>query len=164
MGERKPLRAEAERTGSGDLVREIRIAATPEAVFPFFTDPALYVRWMGRSAQLQPEPGGTYRVEIDGTSRVRGEFVEIDAPRRVVFTWGWEGGPLPPGATTVEVELTPDGEGTVLRLTHRGLPEEARGEHAAGWDHFLPRLVEVAADGDPGTDPWTERGHLTSGS
>jgi uncharacterized protein YndB with AHSA1/START domain len=158
VADREPLGAETEGAVSGDLGREIRIAAPPEALFPFFTDPERYVRWRGRSAELEPRTGGTYRVEIDGTNVVRGEFVEVDPPHRVVFTWGWEAGPLAPGATTVEVELTPDGEGTLLRLTHRGLPEEAKGEHAAGWDHFLPRLVEVAAGGDPGTDPWTEGG------
>jgi uncharacterized protein YndB with AHSA1/START domain len=154
VAEREPLAAEPRGPGSGDLVHEVRIAAPPEAVFPFFTDPAQYVRWKGRTAELEPESGGLYRVDIDGNV-VRGEFVEVDPPRRVVFTWGWEGGPLPPGSTTVEVDLTPDGDGTIVRLTHRGLPEEAKSEHAAGWEHFLPRLASVAAGVDPGADPWT---------
>ncbi|HXJ67098.1 MAG TPA: SRPBCC domain-containing protein, partial [Actinomycetota bacterium] len=156
MGEREPLAAEPSGggEGSGDLVREIRIAAPPETVFPFFTDPRQYVRWKGRSAELEPEPGGVYRVDIDGNV-VAGEFVEVDPPRRVVFTWGWEGGPMAPGSTTVEVDLEPDGEGTLVRLTHRGLPDETKPEHGAGWDHFLPRLATVAAGGDPGPDPWT---------
>ena len=90
----------------------------------------------------------------------RGEFVSVEPPTRVVFTWGWEGegNPIPPGASTVEVTLTPDGDGTVLRLVHRDLPLEAQGAHADGWDHFLPRLVEAAAGRDPGRDPWSERG------
>jgi len=141
---------------TGDIVREVRIEAPPEAVFEFFTDPKRYVRWKGRAAELEPEPGGRYRVEISSENVVRGEFVAIDPPRRVVFTWGWEGGPLPPGATTVEVEFVPDGDGTLLRLTHRGLPEDAKGEHLAGWDHFLPRLQQAAAGADPGADPWFE--------
>jgi uncharacterized protein YndB with AHSA1/START domain len=154
VAEREPLAAEQRGPGSGELVHEVRIAAPPEAVFPFFTDPAQYVRWKGRTAELEPEPGGIYRVDIDGNV-VRGEFVEVDPPRRLVFTWGWEGGPLPPGSTTVEVDLLPDGDGTLVRLTHRGLPEDTVQEHASGWDHFLPRLAVVAADGDPGPDPWT---------
>jgi uncharacterized protein YndB with AHSA1/START domain len=165
VADHDPLAAEpGPAAPSGDIVREVRIAAPPEAVFAFFTDPDRYARWKGRSADLDPRPGGVYRVDIDGTNVVRGEFVEVDPARRVVFTWGWEGGPLSPGATTVEVELTPDGDGTLLRLTHRGLPEEAKGEHAAGWDHFLPRLVVVAAGGDPGRDQWTESGIGASGS
>ena len=155
MAEREPLAGDPSASGSGDLVHEVRIAAPPEVVFPFFTDPAMYTRWKGRSAELDPEPGGTYRVELGGTNVVRGEFVEVDPPRRVVFTWGWEGGPLPPGSTTVEVDLVPDGDGTLVRLTHRGLPDGAKAEHAAGWEHFLPRLALLAEGGDPGPDPWT---------
>jgi len=84
---------------------------------------------------------------------VVGEFVEIDPPRRVVFTWGWEGNDaVPPGSSTVEVILTPDGEGTILRLVHRDLPEEQRAEHDGGWKHFLPRLATAAA-GDQGSGP-----------
>jgi uncharacterized protein YndB with AHSA1/START domain len=84
----------------------------------------------------------------------RGEFREIDPPRRVVFTWGWEGHPaVPPGSSTVEIDLAPDGEGTLLRLTHRRLPDEEIEQHAHGWDHFLPRLATAAPGGDPGPDP-----------
>ena len=138
-------------------MREIRIAARPETVFEFFTDPDKMVRWKGRSATLEPSPGGTYRVAINDLAVARGEFVEVDRPRRVVFTWGWEGtNPVPPGSSTVEVELVPDGEGTLLRLTHRGLPEEQVEEHAHGWDHFLPRLATAAAGDDPGPDPMSQ--------
>ena len=80
--------------------------------------------------------------------------VELDPPRRVVFTWGWEGNDdVPPGSSTVEVTLTPDGEATILRLVHRDLPEEQRAEHDGGWKHFLPRLADAAARGEPGSGP-----------
>jgi hypothetical protein len=74
----------------------------------------------------------------------------------VVFTFGWEaeGSPEPPGSTTVEVTLVPDGEGTLLRLVHSGVPEEIRGGSTEGWDHYLPRLVVAAEGGEPGPDPW----------
>jgi len=126
-------------------VREIRIDAPPEAVFPFFTDPARYTRWKGRSAELEPEPGGVYRVDIDGNV-VAGEFVEVDPPRRVVFTWGWEdeANPVRPGTTRVEIDLVPDGDGTIVHLTHSGLPVPAVAGHTEGWDYFLPRLIEAA--------------------
>ena len=85
----------------------------------------------------------------------RGEFVEIDPPRRVVFTWGWEGmDAVPPGSSTVEVTFEPDGDATILRLVHRGLPsaEEVQ-QHSHGWDMYLGRLVVAGAGGDPGPDP-----------
>lgn len=136
-------------TDSTIIQREIRIAARPETVFAFFTDPEKLVRWKGRQATLDARPGGTYRVDIDGKNVVRGEFVEVDPPRRVVFTWGWEdeASPLRPGSSTVEIELIPDGEGTLVRLIHRDLPPEAVAEHAKGWDHFLPRLEEAVRAG-----------------
>jgi uncharacterized protein YndB with AHSA1/START domain len=136
--------------------REIRIDAAPETVFAFFTDPQLLLRWKGIDATLEPEPGGVYRVVMNARHTVLGRFVEIDRPRRLVFTWGMVGeDPLvAPGASTVEVTLIADGEGTLLRLVHRDLPEPAREQHARGWEHFLERLRVAAAGGDPGPDPW----------
>ena len=82
-----------------------------------------------------------------------GEFVELVPERRVVFTWGWRGHPLvPAGSSTVEVELVPDGDDTIIRLTHRDLPDEARAMHRVGWEHYLPRLAAVVQGIDPGPD------------
>src|SRR5262245_62584 len=138
------------------VVREVRVDARPETVFPFFTDPARMVLWKGVEADLDARPGGIYRVNVTGRNVARGQYVEVVPNRRVVFSWGWEGAdaPIPPGASTVEVELIPDGDGTIVRLTHRDLPAEARSDHAAGWEHFLPRLAAAAAGSDPGPDPW----------
>ena len=136
------------------VVREIRIGAPPESVFRFFTDPEQYVRWKGVRADLDPRKGGRYEVDV-GPGTTSGEFLEVDPPNRVVFTWGWEGNDVvPPGSTTVEVDLIPDGDGTLLRLVHRDIPtEEDRQQHGGGWDVFLPRLAIVAAVGDAGPNP-----------
>ena len=76
----------------------------------------------------------------------RGTFIEVDPPHRVVFTWGVEGRvDFPPGSSTVEVVLAPDGDETVVTLTHRGLPEEYRSSHEGGWTEFLGILASVAA-------------------
>ena len=133
---------------------EVRIDAGPETVFAFLTDPVKMTRWKGASAELDPRPGGVYKVSGVGGSVVIGEFVSVDPPHRVVFTWGWEGDEdVPPGSSTVEITLTRDGEGTVLRLVHRDLPEGQGAKHEQGWKHFVPRLVTVAEGGDPGPDP-----------
>ena len=139
----------------GVVVSEIRIEASPETIFPFFTDPAKLVLWKGIGAELDPRPGGGYRCDLNGRDIVRGEYLVVDPPRRVVFTWGWEGegSPLPPGSSTVEITLTPGGAATLVRVTHRDLPEAARGEHSQGWDHYLARLAIAAAGVDPGPDP-----------
>lgn len=141
---------------SAVVEREIRIAARPEIVFSFFTDPAKMIRWKGKNATLDPKPGGIYRVDINGRNIARGEYVEIVPYSRIVFTWGWEGddSPLPPGSSTVEISLTADGDGTIVRLRHLNLPEKEVQGHTEGWDHFLPRLQMAAADHDPGPDPW----------
>jgi uncharacterized protein YndB with AHSA1/START domain len=136
------------------IERVITISARPETVFRLLTDGGEYVRWKGESAQLDARPNGVFRVVFaNRTDIVSGRFVEVIPGRRVVFTWGWENSPLvPPGASTVEIDLEPAGSGTRLRLVHRGLPPESLATHTEGWDFFLPRLTAVAEGGDPASD------------
>lgn len=132
----------------------VRIQATPAEVFPYLTDGDLLVRWMGDWARLDPQPGGEFTVDINGIP-IRGSFVEVDPPHRLVLTWGAAGSEmLPPGSTTVEITLRPDGDHTVLELVHRDLPPEELERHGIGWGHFLDRLVVAGTGGDPGPDPW----------
>ena len=141
---------------TGVVARELLIDARPETVFEFLTDPALILRWMGTDAELEPRAGGIYRVAVNPRSIVRGEFVEVVPHSRVVFTWGFEeaDATVGPGASTVEVTLEPDGDGTLVRLVHSGLPTTESAEaHGLGWDHYLSRLVIAGAGGDPGPDP-----------
>jgi uncharacterized protein YndB with AHSA1/START domain len=127
------------------LIHERRIDARPETVFRFFIDPERVVRWMGSRADFEPRPGGLFRLTYENGSVAVGEFVAVEPPSRLVFTWGWEdpADTTPPGSSTVEVVLEPDGDGTHLRLTHSGLVGEARASHAEGWEFFLGRLVEA---------------------
>ena len=89
----------------------------------------------------------------------RGTYLEIDAPRRLVFSWSWdsaESGPATVASptSTIEVTFTPTDDGTRLRLVHRGLPAGNRSGSEAGWTHYLPRLAIAATGRDPGPDPW----------
>jgi uncharacterized protein YndB with AHSA1/START domain len=139
--------------------RQVRIAARPETVFAFLTDPAKNIRWGGTHAEGDPRPGGTYEMAINPGHIVSGEYMEVVPNRKVVYAWGWADSPqIPPGSTVVEVLLAPDGDGTMLHLTHRGLPAAARGGHGEVWDHYLPRLAVAASGGDPGPDPWAAGG------
>lgn len=137
--------------------REISIEARPETVWQFLVDPDKATRWMGGAATLDPRPGGEYRVEVLSGNIASGEFVELDPPRRAVWTWGWEAGvsSVGPGESTVEVELVPAGDGTTLQLTHTLRSADEAERHGVGWDHYLPRLAIAATGGDPGRDPWT---------
>jgi len=142
-------------TDDDALEVSIHIAARPETVFAYFTDPGRYASWMGSDATLEPVPGGVYRVLMrDGVEAV-GRFLEVEPPHRVVFSWGWSGAfAVPPGSTRVVVTLTEEDGGTRVLLRHHGLPSaEERGQHRGGWELYLGRLAVRAAGGDPGPDP-----------
>jgi uncharacterized protein YndB with AHSA1/START domain len=133
---------------------EIRIAARPEIVFQYFADSERMARWMG-PASLDAQPGGALQIAVAGIHQASGQFVEVDPPRRLVFTWGWADPAygVPPGASRVEVDLRPEGDATIVRLRHTGLGPDTVGDHAHGWQHYLDRLTIAAAGGDPGPDP-----------
>lgn len=73
-----------------ELVREIMIDARPETIWPFLTDPEKHVEWNGTKADIDPKPGGTYRVLVAGQYPSAGEYVEVVPHEKVVFTFGWE--------------------------------------------------------------------------
>ena len=134
----------------GIEVRKV-LPEAPEDVFAFLTDAERYAKWMGRAAELDARPGGIYRVEMDGHTVALGEYVTVEPPRRLVFTWGWVGNPdVPPGSTTVEIELTPTKDGTTLVLRHTGLPDGSTAAmHREGWVLYLGRLAVAASGGTP---------------
>jgi DNA-binding transcriptional ArsR family regulator len=138
--------------------RELAIAARREAVWELLVDPGEATRWMGRRASFELRVGGRYEVEVLPGLVAAGEFVEIDPPRRLAHTWGWDlphEGPVPPGSTMVVFELFEGGEETRLRLSHRDLPGlDTAGFHSRGWAHYLPRLAAAASGRAPGPDPW----------
>ena len=138
-----------------ELIREILIDASPETIFSFLTQSEKHKLWEGTDVELDARPGGIYRVLVAGGYQAAGEFVEVVTNRRVVFTFGWDmpDNPVPPGSTTVAYELIPEGNKTLLRMTHSGLPDDdAVTNHASGWDHYLARLAVAAAGGDVGPD------------
>ncbi len=136
-----------------NLVVERRIAAPPSEVYAYLTDADRWSAWQGERAEADPAPGGAFAMHVRDGPTARGEFVALEPDRRVVLTWGWDGHPaVPPGSTTVEIELIADGDATLVRLTHRGLPNEEVGAHRRGWEHYLPRLAVAAGGGDPGPD------------
>ncbi len=147
------LRTES-RSVSDQFETGVDLPAPIEEVFRHLTDPAAMVRWMGQHATLDPATGGVFEIDINGVP-VRGRYLEIDPPRRVVVSWGVAGSTdLPPGSTRVEFTLTPTTSGTHLHLVHCNLPASQAPMHATGWKHFLDRLALAATGADPGPDPW----------
>lgn len=136
----------------------VRISASPETVWRYWTDPERMCAWWGAAAELDPRPGGTCRVEMGNGPVMRGEYVELVPHERIVFSFGWEateGGtpPVPPGSSMVEITLEADGDDTILALRHTGLPPAARNEHLSGWGHFLKALAASCASPDQPLPP-----------
>jgi uncharacterized protein YndB with AHSA1/START domain len=99
-------------------------------------------------------PGGLYLLKGVGSATARGVFREVVPVHRLAYSFGWEGNEeVPPGSSLIEIDLVEQDSGTLLRMTHSGLPTEAtRGSHNKGWAHYLDRLTKVAAGQDPGPD------------
>jgi uncharacterized protein YndB with AHSA1/START domain len=149
----------------------MHIAAPPQDVFPYFTDPARSVYWMGSEAKLEPEPGGIYRVHMSDGFEAAGTFLQVKAPHLVIFTWGFadkeaarhvkheqaeatSASAMPVGSTRVTVTLQDADGGTRLTLRHDDLPNpELRDAHRVAWETYLPRLATRVSGGDPGADP-----------
>jgi uncharacterized protein YndB with AHSA1/START domain len=137
--------------------REIQIAAPAATVFAFLTDPEKILSWMGAEATTEAHPGGLYLVKGVGGERARvarGAFREVVPVHRLAYSFGWEGGEeVPPGSSLIEIDLVDRDGGTLLRMTHSGLPNQAQcASHAKGWAHYLGRLAMAAAGQNPGID------------
>jgi len=139
------------------VIHEIVLPATVEQVFDMFTDPRQLSRWIGISADLEPRPGGRFRFEVMPGQFCEGQYVIVERPWRLVFTWGWTDPAfgLPPGSSRVEVTLTrcDDDRRTRLRLVHTGLAGDLGLMHDDGWSRFLDRLTAIAADEEPPAYP-----------
>jgi uncharacterized protein (TIGR03086 family) len=135
--------------------KSVLVPLNADDTFALITEPDRLRRWQVITARVDLRAGGDFRWTIIPGHSVEGTFTEVDAGRRVVFSWGWEGSAdVPPGASTVIITLEPAAGGTLVHLVHEGLTGEQEASHAVGWNHYLDRLVRAAADGDAGADEW----------
>jgi uncharacterized protein YndB with AHSA1/START domain len=137
--------------------RETHIAAPRATVFAFLTDPDKILSWMGTEAATEPRPDGLYLVKGIGERghAARGTFHEVVPVHRLAYSFGWDGNDeVPPGSSLIEIDLIDRDGGTLLRMTHSGLPNAIQcANHDKGWAHYLGRLTIAAAGRDPGPDP-----------
>jgi uncharacterized protein YndB with AHSA1/START domain len=81
-------------TDNEPVYKEIYIQASPEQVFSFLSQHDKFPRWMGQALEIEARPGGKFRLDPNGKDLIRGEFLEVDPPRRIVFTWGFGKGDM----------------------------------------------------------------------
>jgi uncharacterized protein YndB with AHSA1/START domain len=150
-----------EETSMAELLmvrQETQIAAPPATVFAFLTDPEKIISWMGTEARTEMHPGGLYLLKgVNGRRVARGAFREVVAVYRLAYSFGWDGDEeVPPGSGLIEIDLIDQDGGTLMRMTHSGLPNASQcAGHAKGWAHYLGRLAIAATGRNPGLDPGT---------
>jgi uncharacterized protein (TIGR03086 family) len=133
--------------------KSVLVPLTADETFALITQPDRLRRWQAITARADLRAGGDYRWTIIPGSTASGTFTEVEAGKRVVFSWGWEGSAdLPPGASTVTITLEPAAAGTTVHLRHEGLTADQAARHAEDWNHYLGRLVDAGTRGDAGAD------------
>jgi uncharacterized protein YndB with AHSA1/START domain len=129
------------------LDRTILIKAEPETVFRFFTDSARWAGWWGAGSTIDARPGGKVYIRHPNGVETLGEVLEVHAPERIAFTYGFASGkPIPPGASRVTIQLEPDEAGTRLQLRHEFAEAGPRDEHVQGWRFQLSLFANVVAN------------------
>jgi uncharacterized protein YndB with AHSA1/START domain len=115
------------------------IDADREVVFRFFTDTPRWASWWGPGSTIDPRPRGEVFIRFPGGAvEVKGEVLEIEAPSRIVFTYGFVSGtPIPAGSSRVTIRLEDLNGSTRLHLQHAFAEAGVRDEHVQGWRYQL---------------------------
>jgi uncharacterized protein YndB with AHSA1/START domain len=136
------------------LTLKRRLKAPPAKVFAAWIDPEKVKRWMGPSGgkalrvESDPRTGGRYRWVMQSPTGeehdVGGVYREVIPNEKLVFTWAWKS--TPERESLVTVLLKPDGDGTLLTLTHEQFfDDEARDRHQGGWTGALDKMEKLFA-------------------
>jgi uncharacterized protein YndB with AHSA1/START domain len=123
------------------IEKELFIAAAPERIYRAFTVKEDLERWFATNADIQPEVGGVLNLRFPNDT-INGAYVELDPPRRITFTWDER---PKYGITTCTIELIPEADGTLLRLTHTGFGDGENWDELyngvnSGWTEELGNL------------------------
>ena len=143
------------------LTLKRRLKAPPEKVYEAWTQPEKMIQWWGVGAMSGSGCGGKTPIaetdlRVGGRFRVQfwsqngehnsasGTYKEIVPNRKLVFSWAWQS--TPERVSQVTIGLKPDGDGTMLTLTHEQFADErARDNHRGGWTAALDNLEKVFA-------------------
>ena len=129
--------------------KSIWIDAPPEIVREFFLRSEKMTEWAGVGAELDPVPGGIYRLDMGEAGVITGRFVEVSERRIVQAIDGPDGAP----GSRIEITLAEEVGGCRVTVLHDGLPEPFHRLAGRGWDHHLARLSVVATGGKVPPDP-----------
>ncbi|MCG8506394.1 MAG: SRPBCC domain-containing protein [Sphingomonadales bacterium] len=139
-----------------DLKKTIWIDAPPDVVFAYFTDAEKTARWCGVGAEVDPVPGGVYRLDMGVAGVFDGTIIEIEPGKSL--SWevrGPEGVAAPP--SVIEISVTAEAGGTRVHIRQTGLTPPFDRMAGRGWDHHLARLSVSATGGQPPADPLCKR-------
>jgi uncharacterized protein YndB with AHSA1/START domain len=139
-----------------EFTKSIWIDALPATVFQYFTDARKMARWCGKQVELNPVPGGIYRVDMGKWGVVEGQFVRVDAPTFISHTVPSAGGADAP-PSLIEISITPEAGGSRVEIRQTGLEPPMDLVARRGWDHHLSRLAVASTGGSPGVDSLCER-------
>jgi uncharacterized protein YndB with AHSA1/START domain len=129
------------------LDRIITIDAPRDLVFRFFTTSDRWAAWWGRGSEIEARPGGRLRIVHPNGIEVAGEVLEVQAPERIVFTYGYpSGAPIPPNGSRVAIVLDAVSGATRLHLTHEFAEPAPRDEFVQGWRFQLSLFANVIAN------------------
>jgi uncharacterized protein YndB with AHSA1/START domain len=143
-------------TLSHRLDRTLVIRARRETVFAYFTESKQWAAWWGTGSTIDPRPGGQMLIRHANGVEVSGEVLEVEAPERMVFTYGSTSGqPNPRESSRVTIRLDGHPQGTLLQLTHEFADVAARDEHVQGWRFQLSLFANLIANTANATAPDT---------
>lgn len=129
--------------------KSIWIDASVAIVRSYFTDSEKMTLWAGLGAELNPAPGGVYRLDMGEAGVISGRFVEVSDFRIVQEIDGPDGG----ATSRIEIVFAEEAGGCRVRVRHEGLPAPFERIASRGWDHHLARLSVVATGGAAPPDP-----------
>lgn len=127
------------------------LAASPGRVWAALTDPGELATWLSEGGTFEGGPGGTLSHDFGEGGVVTGEVKTWDPPSLLSYTWVFPDGV----ESLVTFALSPDGEGTLLQLTHERVPTQTAMGYTPGWHAFLDRFdAHVTGQAIP---TWDER-------
>ncbi|MEP6651629.1 MAG: TIGR03086 family metal-binding protein [Lapillicoccus sp.] len=136
-----------------DIEKSALLPVSADEAFALITKPDRLRRWLAVSARVDLRAGGEFRWTLTPTAVAAGTVLEVDPGRRIVLGFAFQG-PTESRTDTVTITIEPAEGGTLIRLVHKGLPEDHAGGVLEGWTHFFERLERAAVSGDAGPDEW----------